>query len=278
MTSEVMVPRRARGYVRSMHERRKTAGCGPLLRHWRAVRKMSQLDLALESGVSARHISCVESGKAEPSRELLMTLAEALEVPLRERNALLHAAGYAHLYELRSVDAPDLAPVLRSLRTVVDRMVPYPAAAFDGQWNMLFANLAAERLFAPLLEGTTERNFARIFFGPRTREHVVNWEDASRHFAERLHREALADPRSRALFDELVAAGRIPREHARLDLDRHPSPVIPIELAAGDLRLRLFTTITTLGTPLDVGLSELRIESYLPADDASEALLRALAS
>jgi transcriptional regulator with XRE-family HTH domain len=277
MTSEVMVAARGRGYVSGMHERSKAAGCGPLLRHWRATRKMSQLDLALESGVSARHISCVESGKAAPSRELLMTLADALSIPLRERNALLNAAGYAHLYGLRSLDAPELQPVLRALRTVVERTGPYPAAAFDGQWNLLFANAAAERLFAPLLDGS-ERNFARIFFGERTRAFVANWEEAARHFADRLHREALADPRSRALFDELVASGRISREHARLRVDQPALPVIPVELHAGEARLRLFTTITTLGTPVDVGLSELRIESYLPADDESEALLRMLSS
>ena len=118
----------------------RNSGCGALLRYWRGVRKMSQLDLALDSGVSARHISCVESGKAVPSRELLLTLAETLDVPLRERNALLHAAGYAHLYELRAIDSPELAPVLRALRAVVDRMSPFPTAALDAQWNVLFFN------------------------------------------------------------------------------------------------------------------------------------------
>lgn len=256
-------------------KRKQKPGCGALLRYWRGVRKMSQLDLALESGVSTRHISFVESGKSVPSRELLLTLADTLEVPLRERNALLHAAGYAHLYELRSIDSPELAPVLRSLRAIVERMGPYPAAALDGQWNLLFLNRAGERLFAPLLAGG-ERNFARIFFHQTTRDLVENWEDVAHHFAQRLHREALADPRSRALVQDLIARGEIPREHQRPNLERDASPVIAMRLRAGDLRLTLFTTITTLGTPLDVALSELRIESYLPADDESEALLRAL--
>jgi transcriptional regulator with XRE-family HTH domain len=257
-------------------KKRPKAGCGQLLRYWRGVRKMSQLDLALESGVSTRHISFVESGKSVPSRELLLTLADTLDVPLRERNALLHAAGYAHLYELRSIDAPELAGVLRSLRTIVERMGPYPAAALDGQWNLLFLNRAGERVFGPLMEG--ERNFARVFFKQATRDLIENWDEVAHHFVQRLHREALADPRSRALVNDLIAKGEIPREHQRPNLERDALPVIAMRVRAGDARLTLFTTITTLGTPLDVALSELRIESYLPADDESEALLRALCS
>lgn len=250
-------------------------GCGTLLRYWRGVRKMSQLDLALASDVSARHISFVESGKSVPSRELLLDLADALEVPLRERNPLLHAAGYAPLYEVRALDAPELAPVLRSLRAVVDRMGPYPAAALDAQWNVLFVNRAGERLFGPML--ALDENLARLVFRPETRAMIENWDDVARYFMQRLHREALVDPRSRALVDDLVARGGVPVEHQRLTHDGTPvSPVIPMRVRAGDAILSLFTTITTLGTPLDVALSELRIESYLPADDASEALLRAL--
>lgn len=237
---------------------------------------MSQLDLATESGVSARHISFVESGKSVPSRELLLALAESLDVPLRERNALLHAAGYAHLYELRSIDAPELAPVLKSLRAIVERMNPYPTAALDGQWNMLFLNKAAERLFLPLLGASTDRNFARLFFHPQTRAVVENWDEMARHFVQRLHREALADPRSRALVEDLISRGDVPPELHRPNLAHAIAPVMSARLRIGDARITLFTTITTLGTPHDVALSELRLESYLPADDESETFLRAL--
>ena len=255
--------------------KRREAGCGRLLRYWRDVRKMSQLDLATQSGVSSRHISFVESGKSVPSRELLLALAEALDVPLRERNALLHAAGYAHLYELRSIDAPELAPVLKSLRAVVERMNPFPTAALDAQWNLLFLNTAAERLFGPLLATSSERTFARLFFRPEMRVVVENWDEMAEHFVQRLHREALSDPRSRALVEDILATSDVPRELHRPNLAHTPSPLLAARIKAGDARLTLFTTITTLGTAQDVALSELRIESYLPADDETEAFLRA---
>ncbi|NOU34470.1 MAG: helix-turn-helix transcriptional regulator [Polyangiaceae bacterium] len=256
-------------------ESRATHGCGDLLRYWRGVRKMSQLDLAGHAGVSARHISFVESGRATPSREMLVTLADALGVPLRERNPLFAAAGYAHLYEARAADAPELQPMMRVLRTIVDRASPYPSMALDAQWNVLFTNAPAAQLLQ-LLPGAAVGvpNLARLMVQPAAVALLANWEEVSAAFLDRLHREALTDPRSRALLDELRAASSHALVHKKVDLGRAPSLVVPIVLRAGEAKLSFFSTITTLGTPLDMVLQELRIETYYPSDETTEAFLR----
>ncbi len=257
-------------------ESRATQGCGDLLRYWRGLRKMSQLDLAGHAGVSARHISFVESGRATPSRDMLLTLAEALDVPLRERNPLFAAAGYAHLYEARAPDAPELQPMMRVLRTIVQRAAPYPSMALDAQWNVLFSNAPAAALLRlmPGAAGTDRPNLARLMVQPAAHALLDNWEEVAAAFLDRLHREALTDSRSRALLDELRAASSHALVHKKVDLGRAPSLVVPIVLRAGEAKLSFFSTITTLGTPLDMVLQELRIETYYPSDETTEAFLR----
>jgi transcriptional regulator with XRE-family HTH domain len=252
---------------RSLH---LSEGLGDLLRYWRGVRKMSQLDLAGVSGVSTRHLSFVESGRSAPSRDLLVTLAQALDVPLRERNALLQAGGYAALYPSNQHTAPELAPIMSTLRMIVNRAAPYPSLALDGVWNVLFANPAAEmflHLLAP--DAAPPHNVARILFTPIALARIGNWEEVTREFLPRLTRDALVDR-----HEMCAALGRSDILRAKPDLSKPIAPVVPLSVRFDDTRLAFFSTISTLGTPHDATLQDLRIETYYPADEATEAALR----
>jgi transcriptional regulator with XRE-family HTH domain len=254
------------------------SGFGRLLRQWRSQRGMSQLQLAVEAGVSARHLSFVETGRAQASREMVLLLARVLDVPLRDRNDLLVAAGYAPIYRATALDAPALGQVRRALDFILRQQEPYPAIVLDRHWNILLANAATGRLVAALLnpDVVTELggNAMRLMFHPRGfRPHIVNWEAAAAALIQWLHRDALsgfADPETRRLLDEMLAYPGVPSRWRTLDLDVSTAPFLPIEFRKGDLTLRYFTALTSLGTPHDITLQELRIESYFPADEATE--------
>lgn len=255
---------------------------GALLKHWRSVRNLSQLEVASRAGVSTRHLSFVESGRARASRDMLHTLAEALDVPLRERNALLGAAGFASTYAENDLNETQLRSVRSALDAMLEKLDPYPCVLLDRHWNVKNTNAGALRLLGALLDpdelaAIQPLNGARLLFLPVFRPRVRNWEAAAGAFVHRLHREALAgDAVARELVDEILAMPGVPRSFRTPDLDRPTLPVLPLELARGERMFRLFTTITTLGTPLDVTLQELRIETYFPMDAATDAQLRAL--
>jgi transcriptional regulator with XRE-family HTH domain len=258
------------------------SACGVLLKRWRDVRKVSQLELAGDAGVSARHLSFIESGRSKPSREMLLTLAEALDVPLRERNALLNAAGFAPVYQESGLDSAELAGVLRSLEEVMDRMGPYPCLVLTRRWDVLRANAAAMRLFELFLPeelAAPPLNMVRLLFHPRLRGAIGNWEQLAPAFAQQLHREVLAgDAAAKALLDEVLGQPGVPQQWRVVDLDARLPAVVPLHLRRGDLELKLFTMVSTLGTPLDVTLQELQIETYLPADAESHTVLQKLAA
>jgi transcriptional regulator with XRE-family HTH domain len=251
---------------------------GTLLRSWRQARHFSQLDLAGEAEVSARHISFLETGRAQPSRDMVMRLADVLDVPLRERNALLQAAGFAAGYRQTELSAPELAAVRRSLEFLLERHAPYPAVLVDRHWNLRLANRPAMVLLPRFVDAAALQppiNVVRLLFrADGFRPHVVNWDEVAASLVDRLHREATlaaTDPEARALLDEALATG------AKADPRAAPAqPIIPIHLRRGDLELRIFSAITTLGTPADVTLQELRLETFFPADEASDAALRKL--
>lgn len=259
---------------------------GRLLKQWRSVRRMSQLELALEAGVSARHISFVETGRSRPSREMVMLLAEVLAVPLRERNTLLEAAGHARYYRETGLSAPELAQVRRVIEFILERHEPYSAVAIDRRWNVLMANRPHERMLDRLvgdrsLPDPTAGNLLRLTFDPDgLRPCIVNWEEVARALVDRVHREIGGSPdeESEALLEELLSYPGVPERWRVPDLTRPPPVVIPIRLRAGDLQVALFSAITTLGTAQDVTLQELRIESFFPADEATDRAIRELAS
>jgi len=256
---------------------------GALLREWRAARGLSQLDLALRAGFSTRHVSFIETGRAQPSRQALLALAETLEVPLRERNRLLEAGGYAPVYRHTPLAADEMRHVRAVLQFILDRHQPYGAVVLDRYSNLMMANDAAARFLGGLLDQSLLEgapNLLRAVFHPLgLRSAIVNWDEVSRHLLGRAERELGhgEDGEGDALLTELRGYAGVPRPHP-------PAPIgpadllLPIHIRKGDLEVRLFSTIMTLGTPQDVTLQELRVETFFPADEASEARLRAMAA
>jgi transcriptional regulator with XRE-family HTH domain len=254
-----------------------TAPVGRLLRNWRATRGMSQLDLAMHAGFSARHLSFIETGRSQPSRHALLTIAESLEIPLRDRNRLLEAAGYAHVYRQTPLAADEMSHIRGVLEFILERHKPYAAVVHDRYSNCLMGNGASARLIAALVDASLlvePVNYLRATFHPLgARRWIVNWDQVSRHLSARVERELGAmpdDPTASALLAEVrgyLGASSDDRSHAPLcaaDL------LLPIHIRKDDLELRLVSTIMTLGTPQDVTLQELRIETFFPADAASD--------
>jgi transcriptional regulator with XRE-family HTH domain len=257
------------------------APIGGLLREWRAARRLSQLDLALASDVSARHLSCVESGKARPSRDLIDKLADALAVPLRERNALLVAAGYAPRYPESGLEARELGPVRRAIDLVLAQQEPYPAFVLNRYWDILDTNRAARVVNAFLCGGKGPPNMIRQFFEPGgLRRVVANWEEVAGDLVRHLHDAIAASPfdrRARALLDEVLAYPGVPAAWARRDLGGAAPPLLTVTFRKGETELRFFSTIATFATPRDVTIDEIRIECAFPADDATSRFCRELA-
>jgi transcriptional regulator with XRE-family HTH domain len=258
---------------------------GRLLRDWRALRGMSQLALATEAGVSPRHLSFVETGRSQPSREMVLRLAETLDVPLRERNALLSAAGFAAVYRESGLGAPEIEPIERMLAFLLERYEPFPAFLLDRATNVLRTNRAGLGVFAPfVIDADVWRasplNLMRLTLHPDgLRPFIVNFEEVAGAMLVRLAREAAVagegDPLA-ALVDEVRAMPGLPETVRAPDLTRSPSPILAVHLKRDDFELRFFTMLTTLGTPQDVTLQDLHIESFMPADAETEARLRVL--
>ena len=253
---------------------------GPLLREWRQRRRLSQLELALEAEVSARHLSFVETGRSLPSREMVLHLAERLEIPLRERNALLIAAGYAPVFPERKLDDPALDAARKAVDLVLAGHEPYPAIAVDRHWTLVAANRAVgpfmlvedESLLQPPL------NVLRVSLHPRgVAPRIANFGEWRAHVLERLRRqiEASGDPVLTALHEELrsyPAPAAAPSQHAR----EYNGVIVPIELITDQGILAFFSTTTIFGTPVDVTLSELAVEAFFPADEKTARALRTL--
>jgi transcriptional regulator with XRE-family HTH domain len=255
---------------------------GELLRDWRQRRRRSQLDLSSEAAVSARHLSFVETGRSRPSRELVLHLAEHLDVPLRERNTLLLAAGYAPTYSRTSLDAEEMAPVRRALDAILAGHRPFPAVVVDRHWDMVTANDAA---FAVLSEGMSPDLLAPPVNVLRASLHpdglaprIVNFDQWPAHLIDRLRREAdvYADPRLVELHDELCGYPGVAGSPSPATSDPVDRLFVPLVLRAGDGELRFFSTVATFGTARDITVEELAIESFFPADATTAETLRAL--
>ena len=240
---------------------------------------MSQLDLALEAGVSARHVSFVETGRSKPSAEMVMQLAEHLDVPLRDRNTLLLAAGYAPAYGQRSLDEPEMGPVRDAIDRVLRGHEPFPAVVIDRHWGLVAGNRAvplmtqgvADHLLAPPV------NVLRLSLHPEgMAPRIANLGEWRAHLLDRLGRDAVAsgDPALFALHDELASYPGGGGGHS-VDLDAG-AIAVPLRIRAGDQELSLLSTNTKFGTAVDVTVSELSIESFFPADDETAAALQAI--
>jgi len=266
---------------------RGTAGTfGRLLKQWRERRRLSQLALAVDAEVSSRHLSFIETGRAQPSRDMVLLLSRVLEVPPRGRNDLLTAAGYAPVYRETGLEAPEMADVRRALDFMMRQQEPYPGLVIDGHWNILMTNGGARRLMSLFLDADAvaavggRPNAMRLFYHPRgMRPYIVNWEATAAGLIQWLHRDlarGIGDAETSRLLAELLSYPDVPQKWRTLDLDAAPVPFLGVELRRGNTRLTFFSTLTTLGVPYDITLHELRVECFFPADRASETLLRGL--
>ena len=261
----------------------ETGTLGQLLRHWRASRGMSQLDLALRAGFSARHLSFIENGRTQPSRQALLVLAETLDVPLRERNRLLEAGGYAHVYRQTPLDAEEMRHIRRVLQFILDTHEPYGAIVLDRYSNFLMGNGAASRLVGAIVDPsllTGTPNLLRIVFHPLGLSRAIaNWDEVARHLLLRAEGElghVSDDPEAAALLTEIRGyAGDSIRSHRPAPL-RAADLLLPVHIRTDGIEIRFFSTIMTLGTPQDVTLQEIRIETFFPADAESDQRLRTM--
>jgi transcriptional regulator with XRE-family HTH domain len=253
---------------------------GDHLREWRQRRRMSQLDLALEAEISTRHLSYVETGRSMPSREMVLHLAEQLRIPPRERNVLLVAAGYAPIFVERTLDDPALAAARQAIALVLEAQKPFPAFALDRHWNLVMSNQALPELYegvAPALLAPPP-NALRLSLHPDgLAPRIENLAEWRAHLLARLAQQIdlTADPALIALMSEVRAypAGRPARPAPAASAN---AVLIPLTMRIGAGRLSFFSTTTVFGTPLDVTLSELAIESFFPADEATSRLVREL--
>jgi transcriptional regulator with XRE-family HTH domain len=252
-----------------------------MLRWWRQRRGWSQLDLAGRAGISQRHLSFLELGRASPSPEMVIRLATALDVPLRQHNALLLAAGFAPVWRETALGAPELAQVRHALDYIMAQQEPFPAAAVDRHWNLLKANKGMTRL-VEFLVGTVppdvKVNLADALVAPDVlRPFLVNWEDVVRYFIRSVEADAAADGSAETaeLLERLLAYPDVRAVLKTFATDVVAGPVLPMHFLKGNVSLQLFTTIATLGTPQDITAQELRIESFFPMNDDTARTIRA---
>jgi transcriptional regulator with XRE-family HTH domain len=256
-------------------------GVGAMLRHWRDLRGTSQLELSSHTGFSQRHISFIESGRSSPSRQTLMDIAQALDVPLRDRNSLLLAAGYAPIYSEAPWNAGEMQGVTRALERMLRQHEPFPAVVMDRYWNVLVANEAAPRFFNYFIDMKTRtgpRNMLHLMFDPDgMRPHVADWDDVAPTLIQRIARETVGHVTDSKTQELITALLSYPGTKAEWKTPRAvpttPTlPVIPLGFIHNSWTLRYFSMVTTVGTPQTITAQELRIECLFPVDESTEAL------
>ena len=251
-----------------------------LLRQWRSMRGKSQIDLSLDTGVSQRHLSFIESGRSVPSRETLIAIAEALDVPLRDRNALLLAAGYAPIYSEKAWDASEMQGLTQAMQRMLRQHDPFPAVVMDRYWNVLMTNESAPRFFNSFIDMAARkepRNLLHLMFDPQgMRPFVKDWESLARSLIQRVHRESIGrvvDTKTRQLLTELMEYPGVKSEW------RNPAvpniapvtPVIGYSFVWNGRVLNYFSMVATVGSPIAVAAQELRIECMFPTDPETDA-------
>jgi len=255
-----------------------------LLKHWRSVRRLTQIELAGDANVSARHLCFLETGRAQPSREMVQLLGSALDLPLEERNALHVAAGFVPPYGDRGLAADNLQHVRRAFDFILRQQEPYPGIVIDGHWDVRIRNEASRRLFKAFhesyeMESDIADNAMHVVFHPKgLRQFIVNWNEFAGQMIQILHREvAQGSGVAAQLLDEIMTYPGLSAEWRRPRNPAASSPVMTMQLAKGDFRLAFFSTFTTLAMPADAALQKLKIECFYPADSATAEKARELA-
>jgi len=276
------------GYRRHMNKTVRPVG--DLLKEWRQRRRMSQLQFACEAEISTKHLSFLETGRSQPSRDMVLRLAELLEIPLRERNSLLMSAGFAPVFPERSLDDPAMTIARQAIDMVLKGHEPYPALAVDRHWHLVAANSAVGLMMQGVDESllTTPVNVLRVSLHPKgLASRIINLVEWRTHVLVRLKHQidVSADAKLEALYRELAEyplperdASGMSRHDATEPTHEYASMVVPLQFATPQGVLSFFGTTTMFGTPVEVTLSELAIESFFPADEATAEALRAVAS
>ena len=249
---------------------------GALLREWRLLRRFSQVELSLRSGISTRHLSYAETGRSRPSRQTVQLVAEALDVPLRERNALLLAAGYAPHYLETALDAPKLGLIRRAIDVTLAQHEPFPAFVLNRTWDIQLANAGTDRVLGGLCPGGPKHNnIVRQVFDPEDlRPFIENWNEVAGDLLGHLHHavhQHPTDDETRALLDEALSYPDIPGRMRSLDFTAGPLPVLVTAFRKDDLRLSFFSTLTRFVSTTDIAVEETRIECMYPADEATRS-------
>jgi transcriptional regulator with XRE-family HTH domain len=256
---------------------------GTILKQWRNRRSLSQLDLAVTSQVSQRHISFLESGRAKPSQKMVLQLATVLEIPLRHQNLMLSMAGFAPIHTETDLSAPEMLSISKALNFILRQQEPYPAIVIDRYWNLLLANNGATRLLNMFIDPDKLQtlfcidgkiNLMRVTFDPQgLRPFIANWEELVGYLLQRVHREAnssIESEQSTLLFDELISYPGVADIWSCSNHSPQNDLILTTHFKKHDLDLRFFATISTLGTPYDITLQEMRIECLFPADEVTE--------
>jgi transcriptional regulator with XRE-family HTH domain len=268
------------GSLNLVNKKRSSGELGDLLRHWRDLRCVTQFDLSSISGVSQRHISFIESGRSSPSRQTLVDLAQALDVPLRDRNGMLLVAGYAPLYSDAAWDSTEMRSITRALERMLHQHEPYPAIVMDRHWNVVLSNKAVPRFFNRFIDLSARskpRNLLHLMFDPSgMRPFIADWEQVAQSLILRVYRESVGRIVDDKTKDLVAALLEYPGVRAEWKIPNGLSmasalPVVPIGFMLGSERINYFSMVTTVGTPQTIAAQELRVECLFPADDATEA-------
>lgn len=258
---------------------------GQLLKQWRSQRNFSQLDLSVASNVSQRHISFLESGRSNPSRDMVIALSAVLDIPLRQQNKMLTAAGFAAVYSEFDLSDPEVAPIRRALEFTLRQQEPYPALVMDRYWNQIMMNRGAENLIGWLTEkkelpAEIGSNLVKLMLHPQgIKGCVQNWQQIATHLIHRVHRETRAEglkQKSQSLFDILLTYPEVETLWQSPIKENWQLPLLNTTFSKDHHQLSFFTTLTTLGTPQDITLQELRLECLFPADEAAADVFHAL--
>lgn len=251
-----------------------------MLKKWRKQRRVSQLDFSLDAGISQKHLSFLESGRSRPSRDMVLTIGEALDLPLRERNQLLHAAGFAQIYKQRALDNDEMKMVQDALQMSLKHHEPYPAIVADRNWNLLMANDASLKLVGLLgdpdevwqmVDPSGDKNVYRMTFSESgMKPFIANWDELALHLIQRLQREFSADPENSylsSLYKEISATFESVEKGRILDSFAPIAPILPMHMSVAGVTLKTFSMISSFGTAQDITAEEIKVETFFPADE-----------